>query len=72
MGYDLRPFEGRAERCETAGGLPHHPRRGCGHANYIDVPCPELDNYDQSKKQKPPLGKVTVSRFCFEILTKPG
>ena len=37
-----------------------------GHANYIDLSHPALDCDDQSKKQKPPLGKVTVSRLILE------
>ena len=51
----------RTGRCATAGGQPHHPKGGDGHANYIDLPYPLLDCDDQGKKQKPPLGQVTVS-----------
>ena len=37
------------------------PERGDDHANYIDLSHSQLDCDDQSKKQKPPLGQVTVS-----------
>ena len=49
------------DAAQTAGGRPHHPKGGDGHANYIDLPYPLLDCDDQGKKQKPPLGQVTVS-----------
>ncbi len=37
------------------------PERGDDYANYIDLSHSQLDCDDQSKKQKPPLGQVTVS-----------
>ena len=37
------------------------PERGWDNADYIDVSHPALDCDHQSKKQKPPLGQVTVS-----------
>ena len=45
------------------------PERGDGHANYIDLSHSALDCDDQSKKQKPPLGKVTVSRLILDSLS---
>ena len=48
--------------------VSHSLKRGDDYAYYIDLSCSILDSNDQSKKQKPPLGQVTVSIFAFETL----
>ena len=54
----------------TAGGWLHHPKGGAAYADHITYRTVHRD--DHCEKQKPPLGKVTVSRLRFELLTNPG
>ena len=44
----------------------HISERRCCYADYIDVSCMEIHDHRHRKKQKPPLGQVTVSLF-YEI-----
>ena len=53
------------------GGLASSERRDV-YADYDHVPYLWTYGHHPHKWPKPPLGKVTVSRLRFEILTNPG
>ena len=49
------------ERCTTAGGWLHLRKGGEAYATYDNSYIAKADVSVYHKKQKPPLGKVTVS-----------